>query len=129
MRTASQWCLRNAACAGTSATAFSLDILAPSLQLLADTGDVVNENSIIAMLQSRGFRELFVGDAGEASEARLLSCHPERSRGTAAIAGLTCDDLRADVLKAGHGNVDRRHQKTRRSYLSRSPLRPCFRVS
>ena len=35
----------------------SLDILAPSLPFLADTGDDVNENSIVAMLHYRNFRE------------------------------------------------------------------------
>ena len=39
------------------------------------------------MLDYQGFRELFMGDAGESSEARLLAS------GT---------DLRADVLKVGH---------------------------
>jgi competence protein ComEC len=94
----------------------TLDVLAPSLPFLSDTGDDVNENSIVVMLRADGFRELFMGDAGEASEARLLTatghCQPERSRGTAAIAavsgdpstslGMTCDDLRADVIKVGH---------------------------
>jgi competence protein ComEC len=69
----------------------TLDILAPSLPILADTGDDVNENSIVTRLTYRAgarvFRELFMGDAGEASEARLLSA------GT---------DLRADALKVGH---------------------------
>jgi competence protein ComEC len=65
----------------------TLDILAPSLPMLADTGDDVNENSIVAMLHYNDFRELFMGDAGESSEARLLA------------SGV---DLRADVLKVGH---------------------------
>lgn len=51
----------------------TLDILAPSMPFLADTGDDVNENSIVAMLNYNGFRELFMGDAGEASESRLLA--------------------------------------------------------
>ena len=63
----------------------SLDILAPSLPTLVDTGDDVNENSIVVMLHYRGFRELFMGDAGEASEARLLAatvpCHPSEVEG------------------------------------------------
>jgi len=62
-----------------------LDILAPSRPVLADTGDDINENSIVAMLHYQNFRELFMGDAGESSEARLLA------------SGF---DLRADVLKA-----------------------------
>ena len=65
----------------------TLDILAPSLPMLADTGDDVNENSIVAMLHYNDFRELFMGDAGESSEARLLASGA---------------DLRADVLKVGH---------------------------
>ena len=51
----------------------TLDILAPSLPVLADTGDDINENSIVAMLHYGDFRELFMGDAGESSEARLLA--------------------------------------------------------
>jgi competence protein ComEC len=65
----------------------TLDILAPSLPVLADTGDDINENSIVAMLNYQGFRELFMGDAGSSSEARLLA------------DGV---DLHADVLKIGH---------------------------
>ena len=65
----------------------TLNILAPSLPVLANTGDDINENSIVAMLHYNNFRELFMGDAGESSEARLLAS------GT---------NLRADVLKVGH---------------------------
>jgi len=69
----------------------TLDILAPSLPPLSDTGDDINENSIVMRLTyvdgSQPFRELFMGDAGEASEARLLA------------SGV---DLGADVLKVGH---------------------------
>jgi competence protein ComEC len=69
----------------------TLDILAPSMPFLTDTGDDVNENSIVARLGyndgSHQFRELFMGDAGEASEARLLASGA---------------DLHADVLKVGH---------------------------
>jgi competence protein ComEC len=65
----------------------AIDILAPSLPVLADTGDDINENSIVAMLHYKDFRELFMGDAGESSEARLLA------------SGI---DLRADVVKVGH---------------------------
>jgi competence protein ComEC len=64
-----------------------LDVLAPSVPFLADTGDDVNENSIVVKLYYCGFRELFMGDAGEASEARLLAAN---------------DDLHADVVKVGH---------------------------
>jgi competence protein ComEC len=70
-----------------SADGVTLDILAPSLPVLADTGDDINENSIVAMLHYNDFRELFMGDAGESSEARLLA------------SGI---DLRADILKVGH---------------------------
>jgi beta-lactamase superfamily II metal-dependent hydrolase len=74
----------------------TLDVLAPSMPFLADTGDDVNENSIVVMLHAGTFRELFMGDAGEASEARLLTlCHPEQRRGAA--EDLTCNDLAADV--------------------------------
>jgi competence protein ComEC len=71
----------------SSSDGVTLDVLAPEMPFLADTGDDVNENSIVVMLGYRGFRELFMGDAGEASEARLLA------------AG---DDLNADAVKVGH---------------------------
>jgi competence protein ComEC len=71
----------------TSNDGIRLEVLAPSLPFLADTGDDINENSIVVMLHYREFRELFMGDAGEASEARLL------------VDG---DDLHADALKVGH---------------------------
>jgi competence protein ComEC len=64
-----------------------LDVLSPSLPFLSDTGDDVNENSIVTMLRFAAFRELFMGDAGEAAEARLL------------VSG---DDLRTDVVKVAH---------------------------
>jgi competence protein ComEC len=69
-----------------------LDVLAPSEPLLADTGDDVNENSIVLRLSyalrgGRTYRVLLTGDAGEGSEARLLA-RPA--------------DLRADLLKVGH---------------------------
>src|ERR1700722_17158735 len=73
-----------------SGDGITLDVLAPSLPFLSDTGDDVNENSIVVMLRAGSFRELFTGDAGEASEARLL---------TATGQG---DDLQADVIKVGH---------------------------
>ena len=71
----------------SSGDGVTLDVLAPSLPFLADTGDDVNENSIVAVLNYKTFRELFMGDAGENSEARLLAF---------------ADDLHADVLKVGH---------------------------
>jgi len=64
-----------------------LDVLAPALPFLAETGDDINENSIVVMLHYLDFRELFMGDAGEASEARLLASN---------------DDIRANVIKVGH---------------------------
>jgi DNA internalization-related competence protein ComEC/Rec2 len=69
-----------------------LDVLAPSEPFLAETGDDVNENSIVVRLSyrladGRTYRALFTGDAGEGSEARLLA------------SGV---DLRADLLKVGH---------------------------
>jgi len=69
-----------------------LDVLAPSPPFLADTGDDVNENSIVAMLHygrpgGREFRAFFTGDAGKAREAQLLA---------------NGSDLHADVLKVGH---------------------------
>ena len=71
----------------SSGDGVTLDLLAPSLPFLAYTGDDVNENSIVAMLHYQGFRELFMGDAGEASEERLLQA---------------VDDLHAKVIKVGH---------------------------
>jgi competence protein ComEC len=65
----------------------TLRFLAPSEPYIADTGDDVNENSVVVMLEYRGFRILFMGDAGQNSEARLLA------------SGV---DLRADILKVGH---------------------------
>lgn len=75
-----------------SADGIELDVLAPSRPFLADTGDDVNENSIVVMLHyrrpdGREFRAPFTGDTGEAREAQLLA------------AGV---DLRADVLRVCH---------------------------
>jgi competence protein ComEC len=71
----------------SSGDGVSLNVLAPSLPFLADTGDDVNENSVVVMLHYRDFHELFMGDAGEASEARLLA---------------QGDDLQEEVVKVGH---------------------------
>ena len=71
----------------TSSDGVTFDVLSPSLPFLVDTGDDVNENSIVVMLHYHGFRELFMGDAGEASEARLLASK---------------SDVHANVLKVGH---------------------------
>ena len=63
----------------------ALDVLAPSMPLLADTGDDVNEDSVVVMLHAGVFREL-MGDAGEASESRLLTlCHPSNVEGQRTI--------------------------------------------
>jgi beta-lactamase superfamily II metal-dependent hydrolase len=86
----------------SSGDGVTLDILAPSLPFLADTGDDVNENSIVVMLRDQAFSELFMGDAGEASESRLLAteppCHPEQRRGAAEDLAVCENDLHADVL-------------------------------
>ena len=82
----------------TSGDGVSLDVLAPAEPFLADTGDDVNENSVVLRLTYRAspaagtgtvrtFRAIFTGDAGEASEARLLA---------------SAVDVRADLLKVGH---------------------------
>jgi competence protein ComEC len=75
----------------SSGDGVSLDVLAPSQPFLADTGDDVNENSIVAMLRydrpNVPFRVLFMGDAGQGREAALLGAHT---------------DVRANVLKVGH---------------------------
>ena len=101
----------------SSGDGVTLDVLAPAMPFLADTGDDVNENSIVVMLRYQAFSELFMGDAGEASESRLLAtdapCHPEQRRGAATDMtgggpltwlGITeCEsDLHADVVKVGH---------------------------
>jgi len=71
----------------SSGDGVTLEVLAPAMPFLADTGDDVNENSIVVMLRTKIFSELFMGDAGEASEARLL---------------VSSIDLHADVVKVGH---------------------------
>jgi competence protein ComEC len=71
----------------SSGDGVTLDVLAPAMPFLAGTGDDVNENSIVVMLRTKIFSELFMGDAGEASEARLL---------------VSSIDLHADVVKVGH---------------------------
>jgi competence protein ComEC len=68
-----------------------LDVLSPSEPFLSETGDDINENSVVVRLSYRvgdtTFRALFMGDAGEAEERRLLQ------RG---------DDVAAQLLKVGH---------------------------
>jgi hypothetical protein len=55
-------------------------VLAPSMPLLSDAGDDVTENSIVVMLRYGMFRELFLGDAGEANPA--YSCETPRGPST-----------------------------------------------
>jgi competence protein ComEC len=50
----------------------SLTVLSPCGALFADGKNDVNENSVVAMLEYRGFRMLFTGDAGFQTESRLL---------------------------------------------------------
>ena len=64
-----------------------LHILAPKRPFFHDTGDDINENSIVVMLEYAAFRGLFMGDAGEHTEARLLADRV---------------DLHAVLLKIGH---------------------------
>lgn len=75
----------------TSGDGVSLDILAPTEVPLVDTGDDVNENSIVARLtytrDGPPFTALFMGDAGMAREAELIDHRI---------------DLRANFLKVGH---------------------------
>jgi beta-lactamase superfamily II metal-dependent hydrolase len=75
-----------------SAHAHNVPIILARRGMQWPSGDDVNENSIVVMLRAQTtrdqtFRELFMGDAGEASEARLLAedapCHPEQRRGAA----------------------------------------------
>jgi len=59
----------------------------PLLPHISGTRNDINENSLVFRLEYGHFHMLFMGDAGAATEARLLS-HG--------------DDLRAEVLKVGH---------------------------
>ena len=65
----------------------TLRFVGPSRPFLAHTGNDINDNSIAFVLEYKGFRMLFTGDAGVAAERRFLA------------SGI---DLRADVLKVGH---------------------------
>lgn len=64
-----------------------LEFLGPSLPLIANSRNDINENSIAFVLRYHAFCMLFTGDAGAAAERRFLD------EGT---------DLRCDVLKVGH---------------------------
>ena len=50
----------------------TVSVLSPCGALFADGKNDVNENSVVVMLAYRDFRMLFMGDAGFASEQRLL---------------------------------------------------------
>lgn len=70
----------------------SLHFLTPSGSPIGAARDIINENSLVVMLECacgtpRPFRILFMGDAGKVAESRLLE------RGA---------DLGADILKVGH---------------------------
>ncbi len=65
----------------------TLRFYGPRIPYVAGTRSDINENSLVFRLEYGSFAMLFTGDAGAATEARLLH------------EGL---DLRADVLKVGH---------------------------
>jgi competence protein ComEC len=65
----------------------SLHFLGPSLPLIANSHNDINENSVTFTLRYKSFCMLFTGDAGAAAEARFLAQDA---------------DLRCDVLKVGH---------------------------
>lgn len=71
----------------------TFDALAPQLPLLAEGRNDVNENSVVLMMTyrcarcARPLRMLFTGDAGTATEARMLASGA---------------NLQADLLKVGH---------------------------
>ena len=87
----------------TSGDGVTLDVLAPSMPFLADTGDDVNENSIVAMLHYRRFSRTLHGRRRRSSKriSPPRPCHPERSRGARRHDRLR-SDLHADVVKVGH---------------------------
>jgi competence protein ComEC len=59
----------------------------PTLPLLTNTRNDINNNSLVFRLEYGHFRMLFTGDAGAEAEARILASGA---------------DVRADVLKVGH---------------------------
>jgi competence protein ComEC len=65
----------------------TLTFIGPSLPLLTNTRNDINNNSLAFILQYRSFRMLFTGDAGAEAESRFLA------------EGI---DLGAAVLKVGH---------------------------
>ncbi|HEY1976134.1 MAG TPA: DNA internalization-related competence protein ComEC/Rec2 [Candidatus Baltobacteraceae bacterium] len=64
-----------------------LHFLGPSLPLIANSHNDINENSVAFTLRYKSFCMLFTGDAGAAAEERFLA------QGA---------DLRCEVLKVGH---------------------------
>jgi competence protein ComEC len=64
-----------------------ITFLSPAVGERIEGDDEINENSIVFMLTYRNWRGLFMGDAGMATEERLLR------------SGM---DLHADLLKVGH---------------------------
>jgi competence protein ComEC len=64
-----------------------LHFLGPSLPLIENSHNDINENSVAFTLRYKSFCMLFTGDAGAAAEERFLA------QGA---------DLRCDVLKVGH---------------------------
>ncbi len=65
----------------------TLTFIGPSLPLITNSRNDINNNSLAFVLQYGSFRMLFTGDAGAESEQRFLA------------EGI---DLHADVLKVGH---------------------------
>jgi competence protein ComEC len=59
----------------------------PTLPLLVNTRNDINNNSLVFRVEYGRFRMLFTGDAGAEAEARILASGA---------------DVRADVLKVGH---------------------------
>jgi beta-lactamase superfamily II metal-dependent hydrolase len=50
------------------------------MPFLADAGEDVNENSIVALLRFQDFRELLMGDAGEAAKRACSRATPISAR-------------------------------------------------
>lgn len=66
----------------------SFNLLSPSKPLITqDVHSIENENSTVVFLKYQNFSAIFMGDAGEPSEKRILQNYP---------------DLKVTLLKAGH---------------------------
>jgi competence protein ComEC len=65
----------------------SINFLHPSNPLITDAKSIENENSSVLYLTYQNFSAIFMGDAGEPSEKRILRNNP---------------DLKVTLLKAGH---------------------------